>query len=64
MIQEWVNPYIRKGLTLLNKEKETYFFEDSRTFSISIVELILIPKKRRMKKVNLYVTQEKNKNIS
>ena len=25
MIQEWINPYIQKGLTLLNKEKQTYF---------------------------------------
>ena len=23
MIQEWVNPYIQKGLTSLNKEKES-----------------------------------------
>ena len=53
MIQERVNPYIWKGLALLNKEKETYVFEDKRTFSISIGKLIRILKKRLMKKVNL-----------
>ena len=25
MIQEWVNPYIWKGLTILNKEKDLIF---------------------------------------
>ena len=53
MNQEWVNPYIQKGLILLNKEKETFVFDDYRTFSILIEKLICILKKCQMKKVNL-----------
>ena len=53
MIQERVNSYIQKGLTLLNKENVTYIYEDYRTFSISIEKMICILKKCQMKKADL-----------